>query len=209
MNNKLKTKMAVLLSGSGRTLQNFIDLANAGKLQTEITGVISSNTKAYGLERAKNAGIPTRVINTVETGGIDSFSQKITAQVADWDADLVAMAGFLSFYKIPPEWENKVMNIHPALLPAFGGKGYYGDKVHQAVIDYGCKISGCTVHFANNKYDHGPIILQKPVPVKSSDDVHSLAERVFEAELEIYPKAINLFSERRLEIDGRVVKIMS
>jgi folate-dependent phosphoribosylglycinamide formyltransferase PurN len=100
------------------------------------------------------------------------------------------------------------MNIHPALLPLFGGRGFYGDRVHAAVLEHGCRISGCTVHFVDNVYDHGPIIVQRAVKVEESDDVHSLAERVFEQELEAYPEAINLFAEGRLRVEGRRVRIL-
>ncbi len=199
-------KTAVLLSGSGRTLQNFIDLSASGKLKTKVTGVISSRKEAYGLKRARNAGITACTINPKDFENIHSFSRAVTSKLSDWNAGLVAMAGFLSFYEIPPKFRNKVMNIHPALLPAFGGQGYYGERVHKAVIEYGCKVSGCTVHFANNKYDHGPIILQKAVNVLESDDTESLANRVFEVEKDLYPKAINLFAEDRLKVTGRRVE---
>ncbi len=200
--------MAVLLSGSGRTLQNFIELSDSGYLKADVSGVISSRPDAYGVQRAKQAGIPNCVISPGKFDDTHSFSQTITAALSQWEPELIAMAGFLSFYKIPPQLTNKVMNIHPALLPAFGGKGYYGDKVHRAVLEYGCKISGCTVHFANNKYDHGPVILQKAVPVAETEDTHSLAAKVFEIECELYPQAINLFAEKRLKVSGRRVKIL-
>ena len=197
-----------MLSGSGRTLQNFIDLSKTGRLKADITGVISSRSDAYGLERARKAGIPACVVDPGRYDNSSDFSSAITSRISPWNPDLVVMAGFLSLYLIPPRLENRVMNIHPALLPAFGGKGCYGERVHRAVLEYGCKVSGCTVHFANNKYDHGPIILQKAVAVKQDDDVHSLAERVFEAEKELYPRAINLFAGQKLRIDGRVVKVL-
>ncbi len=202
-----KISMAVLLSGSGRTLQNFIDLSGAGRLRAEIAGVISSRSDAYGLERARRAGIPARVIDPRGFEDAGAFSRAITSVLSGWEPDLTVMAGFLSLYEIPPPFENRVMNIHPALLPAFGGKGYYGEKVHRAVLEYGCKVSGCTVHFANNRYDHGPIILQKSVRVEQSDDADSLAERVFGAERELYPLAVNLYADGRLRVTGRRVEI--
>lgn len=201
-------RMAVLLSGSGRTLQNFIKLSDSGYLKADVSGVISSRPDAYGVQRAKQAGIPNGVISPGKFDDTPSFSQAITAALSQWEPELIAMAGFLSFYEVPPQLTNKVMNIHPALLPAFGGKGYYGDKVHRAVLEYGCKISGCTVHFANNKYDHGPVILQKAVTVTETDDAHSLADKVFEIECQLYPQAINLFAEKRLKVSGRRVKIL-
>ncbi len=199
--------MAVLLSGGGRSLQNLIDLRAAGLLRADIAGVISSRVDAHGLERARLADIPACVIDPREHGNTESFSRTITSRLHDWDVDLTVMAGFLSLYRIPSEYENMVMNIHPALLPAFGGKGYYGDRVHRAVLEYGCRVSGCTVHFANNEYDHGPIILQKAVDVLRDDDPHSLAARVFEAEKELYPRAVNFYAEGRLEVRGRRVII--
>lgn len=203
-----KIRMAVLLSGSGRTLQNFIDRSAAGRLAAGISGVISSRAGVRGLELAERAGIRTCVISRNSFRNTGEFSRKISETLHDWSPDLTVMAGFLSFFRIPDRLENRVMNIHPALLPAFGGKGYYGDRVHKAVLDYGCKVTGCTVHFANNKYDHGPIILQKAVPVRETDDAHCLAGRVFEAEKELYPEAVNLFAAGRLRVTGRKVNII-
>jgi phosphoribosylglycinamide formyltransferase-1 len=117
------------------------------------------------------------------------------------------MAGFLQLLDIPPDFEHRVMNIHPALIPAFCGKGYHGAHVHRAVLEAGVKVSGCTVHFADNQYDHGPIILQQVVPVKDDDTPESLAARVFEAECTAYPEAIRLFAEGRLEVQGRRVRV--
>ncbi|MCZ6873844.1 MAG: formyltransferase family protein, partial [bacterium] len=127
--------------------------------------------------------------------------------LARYDIDLVVLAGFLSLYRPAAHLVGRVMNIHPALLPAFGGKGLYGDRVHRAVIESGVKVSGCTVHFADEQYDQGPIILQKTVPVEDDDSVETLAARVFTAECEIYPKAIQLYAENRLEIKNRRVSI--
>ena len=201
-------KMAVMLSGSGRTLQNFIELSSTGKLKAKPIGVLSSRPGTLGLKRAESAGIPIKTVNRKEYENADDFSTAVTSSLRQWKPDLVTMAGFLSFYKIPEEFENKIMNIHPALLPAFGGKGFYGDKVHEAVLNYGCKITGCTVHFANNKYDHGPIILQEAVPIQETDDADSLAGRVFAAEKRLYPRAVNLYAENRLRVTGRRVRIL-
>jgi formyltetrahydrofolate-dependent phosphoribosylglycinamide formyltransferase len=201
-------RMGVLLSGSGRTLQNFIDLSQAGLLKARVVKVISSRRDAYGAERARQHGIPTAIVRPRDFGGIEPFSDAITAELMAANVELVALAGFLSFYRIPECFAGRVMNIHPALLPSFGGTGFYGERVHQAVLDYGCKVSGCTVHFADNAYDHGPVIVQKTVPVEEEDDAHSLADRVFEKEKEAYPEAINLFAEGRLRIEGRRVRLM-
>lgn len=200
-------RLGVLISGGGRSLQNFIDLSAAGKLNATVVKVISSRKDAYGLERARQHDIPAAIVRPRDLGSPAEFSAAVTEELRAEDVDLVAMAGFLSLYFIPDCYAGKVMNIHPALLPGFGGKGFYGDRVHEAVLDYGCKVSGCTVHFADNTYDHGPVIIQKVVPVEEGDDVHSLAARVFEKEKEAYPEAINLFAEGRLEISDRRVKV--
>jgi phosphoribosylglycinamide formyltransferase 1 len=120
---------------------------------------------------------------------------------------LVVMGGFLKHVLIPADFEHRVMNIHPGLIPAFCGQGFYGHHVHQAVLDYGAKISGCTVHFADNQYDHGPIILQRTVPVLDDDTPEALAARIFEQECEAYPEAVRLFAEGRLQVDGRRVRV--
>lgn len=199
--------IAVLISGSGSTLQNFIDLSAAGTLPVDICCVISSRPSARGLQRAADAGIATHVVQR-RAHVDDLFSKQITDIVTASGAQLVCMAGFLSMWIIPPEFEHRVMNIHPALLPAFGGKGYYGLKVHQAVIDAGCTVSGCTVHFADNVYDHGPIILQRPVSVLDDDTPESLAERVMTEERVVYPEAIRLFAQGRLRVKGqRVLRV--
>lgn len=198
-------RLGVLISGSGRTLQNFLDLSDAGRLKAEVVKVVSSRSDAYGLERARQHGVPTAVVRRKDFRSVEDFSAAITAELQAEHVELVAMAGFLCLYRIPDCLANRVMNIHPALLPRFGGQGFYGDKVHQTVLDNGSKVSGCTVHFADNVYDHGPIIVQKAVPVEEGDDAHSLAARVFEKEKEAYPEAINLFAEGRLQTrEGRV-----
>jgi formyltetrahydrofolate-dependent phosphoribosylglycinamide formyltransferase len=194
-----KINLAVLLSGSGRTLQNFIDLIGQDKLPAKIQVVISSKKDAYGLERAKKHNIPAHMVERNQFTSTEEFSRAINNILKKYPIDLIVMAGFLNLYLIPPEYKGKVMNIHPALLPDFGGKGFYTDKVHQAVLDAGVKFSGCTVHFADNTYDTGPIILQKKVPVLENDTAHTLADRVFQAELEAYPEAIRLFAEGKLK----------
>ena len=201
-------RMAVLLSGSGRTLQNFLDRSAAGTLRAEVVKVISSRPDAYGLVRAEAAAVPTAVVRRRDFPDTESFSDAVTAQIDAAEPDLVALAGFMCFYLIPERYMNRVMNIHPALLPSFGGRGFYGDRVHEAVLEQGCKVSGCTVHFVDNVYDHGPIIIQKAVRVEEGDDAHSLAARVFEMELEAYPEAVNLFADGRLTVEGGVVRIL-
>ncbi|GIW81117.1 MAG: phosphoribosylglycinamide formyltransferase [Gemmatales bacterium] len=190
-------RLAVLISGSGTTLQNLIDRIRAGQLQAEIVLVVSSNPKAYGIERARKAGLPVEVVTRKEAGSDEEFSRRIFEHIRRADVELVCMAGFLKLLLIPPDYDRRVMNIHPALIPAFSGKGFYGDRVHQAVLAQGVKVTGCTVHFADNEYDHGPIILQKAVPVLENDTVETLRKRVFEAECEAYPEAIRWFAANK------------
>ncbi|MFH1227419.1 MAG: phosphoribosylglycinamide formyltransferase [Planctomycetota bacterium] len=198
-------KLAVLLSGTGRTLQNFLDLIARKELDAEITAVISSKEGAYGIERAKKHGIPVYVAPRKNFKSDDEFSAAVNLILRKHAPGLIALCGMIHFYKVPSEYSGKVMNIHPALLPSFGGKGYYGEKVHQAVIKYGVKFSGCTVHFVDNVYDHGPIIVQRVVPVLNGDTPETLAERVFKEECIAYPEAINLFARGKIKIiDNRV-----
>ena len=201
-------RLAVLISGSGRTLQNFLDLSRTGALKARVVRVISSRADAYGLVRARKAGVPTAIVRRKDHPDWDAFSRAVTAELDQARPDLVALAGFMCYYTVPPHYESRIMNIHPALLPSFGGEGFYGERVHEAVLACGCKVSGCSAHFVNNVYDAGPIIVQKAVPVLEGDDVHSLADRVFLKELEAYPEAINLFVEGRLRVEGRRVRIL-
>ncbi len=201
--------LGVLISGGGRTLQNLIDRINDGSLEARIRVVVSSNPEAFGLERARRHKIPTVVINRKDFKGDEAFSQAITDELGKYELDLVVLAGFNCLYRIPERYKGRVMNIHPALIPAFCGKGYYGEKVHRAVLESGVEVTGCTVHFADNSYDHGPIILQRTVPVSKGDTPESLAERVFKEECIAYPEAIRLFQEGRLKIEGNRVRILS
>ncbi|MGI6461656.1 MAG: phosphoribosylglycinamide formyltransferase [Candidatus Hydrogenedentales bacterium] len=201
-------KIAVLLSGSGTTLQNLIDRAGTGELDVQFVCVISSRTGAYGLERARKHNIPAIPIVRKDYGALDEFNAALWDTVRRHDAELVVLAGFMSLLQIPSDYENRVINVHPALIPAFCGQGMYGHHVHEAVIEYGVKLSGATVHFANNIYDAGPIILQDTVPVLDSDTPDTLAERVQAKERELYPKAIRLFADGRLRVEGRHVRIL-
>ncbi|MEK6739234.1 MAG: phosphoribosylglycinamide formyltransferase [Planctomycetota bacterium] len=203
-----KISLGVLISGSGTTLQNFIDHIEAGKLNAKIQVVVSSKADVAGMARAIKHNVPTAVIPYKNHKNIDSFSNAITSELEKYPIDLVILAGFLHLYKIPEKYNGMVMNIHPGLIPAFCGHHYYGHKVHEAVINYGAKVSGCTVHFADNEYDKGPIIIQRAVPVLENDTPDSLAARVFEEECVAYPEAIRLFAEGRLKIEGRRVRIL-
>lgn len=202
-----KMPIAVLISGGGTTLRNFIQKVDAGQLDVDIRLVISSSAGAKGLQFASDAGIPARVVRLSDAGSTEAFSQQIFDACRDAQVQLVALAGFLKLLGVPPDFENRVTNIHPALIPAFCGQGYYGHRVHQSALDYGVKVSGCTVHFIDNQYDHGPIILQRTVPVLDNDTPEILAARVFAAECEAYPQALQWIAEGRVRVEGRRVRV--
>ncbi len=201
----LPIRLAVLLSGGGTTLQNLLDRAADGRLDARVVVVVSSNAAAYGLERARAAGIPAAVVERKACPSRGEFSRRIFDACRGAGADLVCMGGFLQLVEVPPDFSDRVLNIHPALIPAFSGKGFHGPHVHRAALEAGVKVSGCTVHFADNEYDHGPIVLQRVVAVEDDDTPESLAARVFAAECEAYPEAIRLFAAGRLRIEGRRV----
>jgi formyltetrahydrofolate-dependent phosphoribosylglycinamide formyltransferase len=205
-------KLAVLISGSGRTLKNFIDLAAEGELPVDVRLVISSTANASGLKFAEEAGIPARIIQrgdfTDGSAGDIAYGEAIFSACRDSHVDYVAMAGFLKLAPLPADFFGRVLNIHPALIPAFCGTGMYGHRVHQAVLDAGVKVTGCTVHFVDNQYDHGPIIWQQPVPVFDDDTADTLAARVFEVEKEAYPHVLRLLAAGRIRLDGRRVTIL-
>ena len=201
-------RLAVLLSGSGTTLQNLLDRCARGELPAAVAVVVSSNAAAFGLSRAQGAGVPTHVVERKACASREEFSRRIFDHCRAAGADLVCLAGFLQLLTIPDDFQGRVLNIHPALIPAFCGKGFHGLHVHRAVLEAGVKVSGCTVHFADNEYDHGPIVLQRVVEVRDDDDPESLAARVFAQECEAYPEAIRLFAEGRLRVEGRRVRII-
>lgn len=201
-------RLAVLLSGSGTTLQNLIDHAARGALDAEAVCVISSRRNVYGLERARNHGIPAIEVPYKDYGNSTAFNAAIWTEVRKYAPDLVVLAGFMSLLEVPPDFACRIMNVHPALIPAFCGKGMYGHHVHEAVLAYGAKISGATVHFVDDHYDHGPIILQESVPVLADDTPDTLAERVQAKERELYPRAVQLFAEGRLHVENRIVKVV-
>lgn len=200
-------RLAVCVSGGGTTLQNLIDLIKASHLRAEIVQVIASKPGIKAIDKAKAAGIPVTVAVRA-TKDLASFSQSVFDPIRESSADLVVLAGFLSLVQIPDDYAGKVINIHPSLIPAFCGKGFHGSSVHQEAIATGVKVSGCTVHFADDTYDTGPIILQKTVPVLDDDTPETLAARVFEAECIALPEAITLYAEGRLKADGRRVRIL-
>jgi phosphoribosylglycinamide formyltransferase 1 len=200
--------LAVLVSGSGTTLQNLIDRIADGTLPARIRLVIASRPGLLGTQRAQAAGIPAAVIDRRTFADSAAFSRQVFAAIDRAEVGLVCLAGWLCLLDIPPRYVGKIINIHPALLPSpFGGRGMFGKHVHEAVLAHGCKISGCTVHFVDGAYDSGPIIIQRTCIVDEDDTPATLAERVFEQEKIAYPEAIRWFAERRLLIDGRRVRV--
>ncbi|MFH1422424.1 MAG: phosphoribosylglycinamide formyltransferase [Planctomycetota bacterium] len=204
-----KIKLGVLISGSGTTLQNYIDCIKAGTLNADIACLVSSSEKAYGLVRAKENNIPAVTIARKQYDTVEKFSEVIFKYLKEHGVELVTLAGYLKLIKLPEKWRDKVMNIHPALIPAFSGEGWYGIKVHTAVVERGVKITGCTVHFVDNVYDNGPIIIQKAIPVFHTDTPEDVQKRVFEQEKIAYIEAINLFAAGRITISGKKVCINS
>ena len=208
MTPRPRLNLAVLLSGSGTTLQNLLDEIAAARLDAQVRVVIGSRDGLKGLERAAAAKVPNFVVDRREFADVAAFSKAVFSLCDDAGADLVVLAGWLCLLDVPPRYLGRAMNIHPALLPSFGGKGMYGARVHKAVLDHGCKVSGCTVHFVDNTYDTGPIILQRTCAVAEDDTPETLAHRVFEEEKRAYPEAIRLFQQERLRVEGRRVKVL-
>jgi formyltetrahydrofolate-dependent phosphoribosylglycinamide formyltransferase len=200
-----RLRVAVLLSGTGRTLENLLNLRARGELEIDIPVVISSRSTVRGVEVARAAGIETHVVGRKSHPTPSDLSARIHDLLAPHEIDLIVLAGFLSQIEILPEWEGRMINVHPSLLPLFGGRGQYGRRVHEAVLASGMKVTGCTVHFVNAEYDAGPIILQRAVPVEDDDTPESLGARVFAAECVAYPEAIRLFASGRLRIEGKRV----
>lgn len=178
-----------------------------GRLEAEVRLVIASRP-CPGLEKARGAGLSTVELRPRDFPSVADYSAVLFDRIRSAECSLVVLGGFLSRLAIPPDFEGRVMNIHPALIPSFCGQGMYGHRVHEAVLARGVKVSGCTVHFCDNEYDHGPIILQRCVPVQEDDTADTLAARVFQAECEAYPEAIRLFAAGRLRVVGRRVSIL-
>ncbi|MBA7705664.1 Phosphoribosylglycinamide formyltransferase [subsurface metagenome] len=189
-------RIAVLVSGGGTNLQALIDNCKSGFIQGKIVLVISSRPQAYALKRAEKENIHTKVIEKKHYGNEKEYSDAIQREIRAKKVDLICLAGFL--VKLSPNiiktYESRIMNIHPALLPSFGGKGMYGIKVHEEVLKRGQKYSGCSVHLVDEEYDHGPVILQKKVPVKKDDTPQILAERILKEEHKLYPQAVRMFA---------------
>lgn len=205
--SKSPLRIAVLISGTGRSLKNMLDRIEAGRLNVEIRLVIASTPAARGLQFAEKATIPISVLERKDFPSEAEYSREIFNHCRSAEVDLVALAGFIKRLTVPKDFENRVVNIHPSLVPSFAGKGYYGHRVHEAVLEYGVKLTGCTVHFVDNEYDHGPVILQKAVPVLNGDRLDDLEARVFAAECEAYPEALQLLAEGRISVEGRRVRV--
>ncbi|MFN9344530.1 MAG: phosphoribosylglycinamide formyltransferase [Planctomycetota bacterium] len=184
-------RLAVLISGSGTTLRNWLQWQTAGKLAAPLVLVGASSADAAGLQYAAAAGIPCFVVDHRTVRDEVEFSRQIFTRCRELTVDYVVLGGFLRKLRIPADFERRVVNIHPSLIPAFAGKGFYGRRVHEAVLRQGCKVTGCTVHFVDDEFDHGPIIDQAAVRVQDSDTPETLAARVFAAECELYPAVIN------------------
>ena len=199
--------IAVLISGGGTTLRNLLEKIDAGRLDVAVTLVISSSSDAKGLEYTQRAGIAHEVVCRGDHADQDEFSQVLFDHCRRAEVEYVVMGGFLKRVTIPADFENRVLNIHPALIPAFCGQGFYGHHVHEAVLQYGAKLSGCTGHFVDNQYDHGPVILQQTVEVRDDDTPDTLAARVFTAECEAYPASLALLAAGKVSVEGRRVRI--
>jgi formyltetrahydrofolate-dependent phosphoribosylglycinamide formyltransferase len=201
-------RLGALISGGGRTVLNLADRIDDGSLNATIALVISSRASVAGVERARQRGLEVRVAARRDFESDDGLHDAITSWLLEHDVQLVCLCGYLRWFRIDEPYRGRAMNIHPALLPDFGGKGMYGEAVHRAVLASGTKVSGCTVHFLDERYDHGPIILQRECPVIPGDDEHTLAARVFEQECIAYPEAIRLFAAGRLRLEDDQVKIL-
>ena len=200
-------RVAVLLSGRGTTFERLVAERDAGRLDAEITAVISSKPEAFGLERARKHGIPAHVVSRKEHRDERAFNDALHARLAEDPPELLVLAGFLSRIELRG-YNGRAMNTHPALIPAFSGKGLYGERVHRAVLEYGAKVTGATIHYCDEQYDSGPIILQQAIDVREDDTPATLAERVAAVEYELYPRAVQLHAQGRLVIEGRRVRIL-
>ena len=204
-----RLRIGVLASGGGTNLQAIMDACAAGEINGDVVVVISDNPEAYALERARKKNIQAVVIPTKGLNR-EEHEKLVHEALKKANVGLVVLAGYMRIITpwLVEKYVDRMMNIHPALLPAFGGSGMYGERVHKAVLDHGCKVSGCTVHFVSTDVDGGPIILQEPVYVLENDTPETLANRIHPVEHKLYPKAIALFAAGRLKMEGRRVRIM-
>lgn len=199
--------IAVLISGGGTTLRNLLEQRDAGQLDVDFRLVVSSKASAFGLTYAHSASIPAEVISKRQYASAEAHSAAVFQLLRAHGVELVVMGGYLDYLLIPDDFTNRVVNIHPSLIPAFSGHGFYGLHVHQAVLDYGAKLSGCTVHYVDNQFDHGPIIAQRACPVLPDDTPESLQSRVFQLECALYPETVQAIAEGRVQIKGRNIQV--
>lgn len=204
-------RFGILLSGKGRgsNMQALIDATRVGRIPGRVALVVSTSPGAPALERAAAAGVPTRLIPAQEYPDQASLDEALVRAFEEAEVELICLAGYMRLLGpvFLSRYAGRVMNVHPSLLPAFGGKGYFGRHVHEAVIETGVKFTGVTVFFVDDQYDQGPIILQRTVPVLEDDTVEAVAARVLEEEHRAYPEAVRLFAEGRLRIEGRRVHV--
>jgi len=205
----VKAKIVVLVSGNGTNLQALIDARQAGVFDAEFVLVVSSRAQAHALERARRAGIPTAVLPRKSYPDDKSYSEALLSLLEPYEPDLILLAGFMSVLSdaFVHRYRGRIMNTHPSLIPAFCGRGFYGDRVHRAALDYGVKVSGASIIFVEPGVDTGPIILQEAVPVLDDDDVESLSQRVLAVEHRLYVRAVALYLAGRLQLRGRRVII--
>jgi len=204
-------RLAIFASGRGSNFQAILDAIATRRLHAEVMLCVSNRADAGVLQIARAAQIPTTVIEEKQFANTSNYTRALLEELSKREVNFIALAGFMR--KIPVEvvrqFRHRIVNIHPALLPSFGGKGLYGHRVHKAVLEYGCKVTGVTVHFVDEEYDTGPPILQRCVPVLDNDTPEILAARVLEIEHQIYPEALQLFAEERVRIEGRRVCILA
>jgi phosphoribosylglycinamide formyltransferase-1 len=200
-------RIAVLLSGGGTTLENLFAERAQGRLDVDVTAVVSSKPEAFGLERARKHGVPAHAVDRRAFDDERAFNDALHRVLAQDPPELLVLAGFLSRIELR-QFNGRAMNTHPSLIPAFCGKGFYGERVHRAVLEYGAKVTGATIHYCDEQYDTGPIILQQAIAVHEDDTPASLAMRVAEVERALYPRAIQLHAEGRLRIEGRRVRTL-
>ena len=206
----MSTRIAVLCSGGGSNLQAIIDSVEAVRIDGEIVLVLANASKAYALERAKNHGIPCEFVSKKQAGSSEAFNDILLEKLQQAKADLVVLAGYLPIVgaQVVRAFEHRIINIHPALIPSFCGVGMYGHYVHEAVLEYGAKISGATTHFVDEQVDHGGVIMQGSVPVLEGDTADTLAARVLTVEHQILPESVRLFCAGKLRVDGRHVRVL-
>ena len=206
----MSVRIAVLCSGGGTNLQALIDAQEAGRIDGEIVLVLSNASKAYALERARKHGIEAKFVSKKQAGSDEAFNDAILSELRRVGAELVVLAGYLPIVgaQVVRAYEHRIINIHPALIPAFCGPGMYGHHVHEAVLAYGAKISGATTHFVDEQVDHGGVIMQASVPVLEDDTPDTLAARVLTVEHRILPESVRLFCAGKLGVDGRRVHVL-